>query len=141
MSPLFPLFTPSSLSLSPPHSLSNSTDNAAHRELLLLSRQALTDSGSIKIPTIREHFTCLSNSQQRSQRPLQTEGGVGDQGGGCKWWGERGGRGRQEMQQADCSMLMLMLRLRQQLVKRLCSCCYTLQIARVQWGSIGSTII
>lgn len=91
---------------------------------------------SIKIPTIREHFTCLSNSQHNNGAgPLLTsngEGGMGNQG--CGWWGMRlcGAWGEeegervcvlcsvQEMQQADCSMLMPMPR--QQLVKRLRSC-------------------
>lgn len=72
----FSLFSLSiSLSFQSPRSF---TDNAAHTELLVLLSSAQLSSvwaGSIKIPTIREHFTCLSNSQQRSQRPQQEEAG------------------------------------------------------------------
>lgn len=56
-------------------SLQEALQTTRHTQSCLCSTACLSSAwaGSIKIPTIREHFTCLSNSQQRSQRPQQEE--------------------------------------------------------------------
>lgn len=128
---LLPSCSSLALSLS---SLQEASQTTRHTQSCLCSSARLCSAwaGSIKIPTIREHFTCLSNSQQRSQRPQQEES-EGRREKGQK--GESSRRGA-EASGVDkrCNKLIvqhsLMLGLRQQLVKRLCSCCYTLLSGR-----------